>query len=274
MDSFEWNKIIGAVLGTLLFVFIVREVASIVFHTEEPEQLAYQIEIPEGPAEAAGDEQPEVVDFGALLREASAERGESVAKRCLQCHSFEKGGPNKTGPNLWGILGAEVATKPEFNYSNALNSLGGEWTYKRLYEYLAAPSRYAPGTNMNFAGLRRQSERIDLLAYLRTQADNPPPIPEPLPEETEEAEGGAAAQGAGTDGGTEAAPDTETPTEEGAPAEETEAAPEEGGEGEEAEGNGSSPAAEEADEGDAAGTEGASEPDGGSEDDGRPGGGR
>jgi cytochrome c len=203
MDSFEWNKILGAVLGTLLLVFIVNEVANILYHTGEPaEEMAYRIEIPEGDEQQAGPGEPEAVDFGKLLQQASAEQGENVAKRCLQCHSFEKGGPHKTGPNLWGILGAEIAAKDGFRYSNALSQKEGEWTYENVYEFVAAPTRWAPGTNMNFAGLRRQQERIDLLAYMRTQADSPPPIPEPLPEQS-----GEATEGAGENGGAAPAAD-------------------------------------------------------------------
>lgn len=216
MESFEWNKIIGAILGTLLFLFVVREAAHIIYPGgEAPEKMAYKIEIPEG-EEGAPTAPAEAVDFAALLQTANARQGEAVAKRCLQCHTFEKGGPNRTGPNLWGILGSDIAAHPGFKYSNALSKLEGEWTYDRLYQFIGAPSRTVPGTNMNFAGLRRQSERIDLLAWLRTQSDSPPPLPEPLPaaEEggpAEGTEGGAAEAPAGEEGAEgETAPAAET----------------------------------------------------------------
>ncbi len=219
MDSFEWNKILGAILGTLLFLFVVKEAAHIIYPSEEHvDELAYKVEIPETEAGRPGEAKPEPVDFGTLLQQASAEQGATVAKRCLQCHTFEKGGPTKTGPNLWGILGADIAADPGFRYSNALSKLEGEWTYERVYEFVGAPSRYVPGTNMNFAGLRRRQQRIDLLAYMRTRADQPPPLPEPLPAEPEE--GAEAADGEG-----------ETPAEEGstpAEAESGEGASEEG----------------------------------------------
>lgn len=221
MDSFEWNKILGAILGTLLFLFIVKEAAHIIYPAEEEaEDLAYKVEMPETEAET-GEEEEKQVDFGALLQQASADQGEQVARRCLQCHTFEKGGPHKTGPNLWGVLGSDIAAEPDFRYSNALSQMEGEWTYERVYDFVAAPSRYAPGTSMNFAGLRRQQQRIDLLAYLRTQADEPPALPEPLPEEeeAEETEEDAPeeedASEAGTDGGAAAA-DGEGTTEEAA----------------------------------------------------------
>jgi len=187
MDSFEWNKIFGAVLATALFVMILREVSAITFHEKELSETAIKVEVPEdGAGGQAAQEEKGPVDFGRLIPAASAEAGKRIAAVCLGCHSFEKGGPNGVGPNLWGILGEDVAHLADFPYSRAMANYEGVWTYENMYNYLENPQGYLPGTNMAFAGLKQQRQRLNILAYMREMSDNPPPLPEPLPEEAPE----------------------------------------------------------------------------------------
>jgi cytochrome c len=191
MDSFEWNKIIGAILGTLLFVMVIREAADYFFPDEPLEQQAFAVAVPdEDTAPAAVDEGP--IDFGRLLREASVEAGERVARRCVACHTFEKNGPNRVGPNLWGVLGGSKAHLDNFNYSSAMAARGDEtWTIQAMYDYLENPRAYVPGTSMAFAGLGRQADRINIIAYMREHADDPIALPDPLPAaEVDEEEAG------------------------------------------------------------------------------------
>lgn len=113
----------------------------------------------------------------ALVAAADPANGEKLAKRCAACHSFDKGGANKVGPNLWDIVGADQAHSPDFKYSDALASLGGTWTYENLDAYVESPKDYAPGNKMAFAGLKKPEDRADLIAWLRTLSDDPQPLP-------------------------------------------------------------------------------------------------
>jgi cytochrome c len=180
MDSFELNKVLGAILGTCLFLLALNIAAGAIFAPEKPAKPGYAIAVVEpaagdkgGAAAPAAPSEPIEV----LLAKASTERGEASAKKCAACHTFEKGGPNRVGPNLWGIVGRHRASAPGFNYSAAMKAKGGEWTFDELNKFLAGPTSYIPGTTMTFAGLPRGSERADVIDFLRTRADNPVPLP-------------------------------------------------------------------------------------------------
>ena len=177
MDSFELNKILGAILGTALMTLALNITANAIFTPSKPEKPGYDIPVPKqaapGKAGPAEPEQP----LEALLPSSDPKRGEAVAKQCAVCHTFEKGGPNRVGPNLWGVINRPRASVPGFNYSAAMKSKGGTWTYDELYKYLQKPSAMVPGTTMTFAGIPRADQRADLINYLHTLADNPPPLP-------------------------------------------------------------------------------------------------
>ena len=181
MDSHEWNKIIGGVLGTILFILVVRAVGEAIFFAEEPEEPAIKIAGSEtapaegaAKAEAAAESLP---DFAAAIPAADAMQGAMIAERCMVCHGWDKGGPAMIGPNLYGVIGRAKAMAADFDYSPALREKGGEWTYADLYEFLRQPAVYVPGTKMGFAGLPRSQDRLNLIAFLRMQADSPAPIP-------------------------------------------------------------------------------------------------
>lgn len=130
------------------------------------------------PAAPAVDELP---DFAKAIPAASVSAGQEIAQRCQQCHDLSKGGPNKIGPNLWGIIGRRRASHPGFDYSSAMTAKGGAWTYDEIFRFLHAPASYIPGTKMTFAGLPRAQDRVNLIAYMRTWADSPPALPPPAP---------------------------------------------------------------------------------------------
>jgi cytochrome c len=98
-------------------------------------------------------------------------------RKCASCHSFDKGGPNRVGPNLHEVVGRPKASKPDFNYSAALKSKGGEWTFEDINAFIQNPKAYANGTTMVFAGIAQAGERADILAYLRSLSDSPKPLP-------------------------------------------------------------------------------------------------
>lgn len=179
MDSFELNKIAGAVLFALLILFGTRTIADIIFAVHKPEKPGWEVAIPEsiqGPATGQGQQQEQPI--AALLAKASVEKGEAVHKKCTSCHSFEAGGPNKIGPNLHGVVGNQVASHEGFAYSDALKAKGGTWGYEELNEFLKNPKAAVPGTKMAFAGVKDDGQRADLIMYLRSLDDNPPPLPE------------------------------------------------------------------------------------------------
>lgn len=179
MDSFEINKIVGAVLGTLLFVMGIGFVAEAIYAPIEGRGVGYALPEPEeGAVEVA--EVEEVVPLGVLLASASAEDGAKVVRKCASCHNFEAGSANKTGPMLYNTIGMQIATHEGFAYSDVLVEYGAEgrtWTYEAMNEFLESPKGFAPGTKMTFAGLRSEKERADLLAYMQTLSENPVPFP-------------------------------------------------------------------------------------------------
>ncbi len=195
MDSFELNKILGAVLGTLLFVMGVGFLAEAIYHPIENRGPGYALPEPEPTAEGAVAEAAPEVPLGVLLASASAERGASATRKCQSCHNFGEGEPNKQGPNLYNVVGASKAHMPDFAYSDILlqqKAEGQTWTYENLNAFLTNPRAYAPGTKMTFAGVSSPEERADILAYLQSLSGSPVPFPEP---EAAPAEGAEPAEG-------------------------------------------------------------------------------
>lgn len=178
MNSFELNKILGAILGTCLALLALNITADALFSPLPPAKPGFEIAVSEqhdaGAKPAAGaPEEP----IEKLLASATPERGEQVARPCATCHTFTKGGPTKIGPNLWGVVNRPKGSEPGFAYSDAMKSKGGNWTVDDLSAFLANPRGFAPGTKMSFAGLPKGSDRANVIAYLNTLSDNPAPLP-------------------------------------------------------------------------------------------------
>jgi cytochrome c len=180
MDGFEFNKVAGAVLSALLVIFGGRTLVDIALREHPPEKPGWALPITE-PASAATTK--EAAPFDAkqvlgLIPKANADAGHDVFKRCTQCHTPQKGGPNLVGPNLWGVVGREVGKHAGFPYSEAMKTHGGSWTWDQLANYIHDPKAAVPGNKMAFPGIKDNAQLADLLAYLQKLNDNPPALPQ------------------------------------------------------------------------------------------------
>ena len=178
MDSFELNKILGAVLASCLILLVMNFTAQALFAAKMPEKPGFEIAAKEeGEGHGKGTAPAPSEPIEKLLQTASVEKGTAAAKKCGACHDFTKGGPNKVGPNLYGVVGRDRASEPGFNYSAAMKAKTGKWSYDDLNQFITNPKGFVPGTAMGFAGIPKDSERADVIAYLRSLSDNPVPLP-------------------------------------------------------------------------------------------------
>lgn len=216
MSSFEFNKIFAAVLVAGIVAMLSGFIAGKLVHPHALEQDAVAIdgEAPEAAGGGGKADMPQPVLH--LIASADVAQGEKLSKACAACHSFDNGGPDKVGPNLWGIVGAKKGHSGNFAYSEALIATGGSWSYESLNTFLWKPKKYAPGTKMNFVGLKKPEDRAAMIAWLRTlgssqalptqgeidaEAAALAPPPEEVAAEAASAEGAAAgAAGTATEG--------------------------------------------------------------------------
>lgn len=166
MNSFEWNKIAGALLLALLLAVGARNLAQIAIQPRAADPQAFPIEIAQASTSAV--EAPAAVDIQTLLQTASVEAGLRSAKKCIACHSFTPDGGHKIGPALWGVVGRGIGALSDFTYSSAMKNHGDNWSVEVLDAYLRNPKQYIKGTNMAFIGLRKDKERANVIAYLRS----------------------------------------------------------------------------------------------------------
>ena len=176
MKYYRWNQIAMAVLGALLLFFGTRALIDILQKEHEPEKPGVEVAGTEETKE--GEEKPGGPNLAVLLAEADAANGEQAAKKCAICHTFDKGGKNLIGPNLYGVLGRKVASHEGYEYSDALKAKDGEWDYVMIDDIIENPNAFAPGTKMAlFAGLPDAGERADVILFLRSKSDSPAPLP-------------------------------------------------------------------------------------------------
>jgi cytochrome c len=182
MDSWTRNKVLGAIFGTSLMVLGLENLSAGIFHPKlpPPDKQGFLIEVAEAQEAAGGGEAAAAVSLGTLLASADAAKGADVAKACQACHNFDKGGANKTGPNLWDIVERPIASHEGFSYSEVLTADKGKpWGYDHLAAFLKGPKKTYPGTKMAFGGIANDKKRADLIAYLASLSDAPKPFPAP-----------------------------------------------------------------------------------------------
>lgn len=184
MNSYV-NTAVGALLGTIFVLMSVSIASEGIFHSEAPEKEGFTIVAEETPAAGGGEASAAaaMVPIAKLLPTADAKAGETVFKKCQACHDATKGGPNKVGPNLYGLVDRPIASHEGFAYSSAMKdfSKGGaeKWTFDHLNHFLMAPKKQVPGTAMGFAGLPKEQDRANVILYLHTLADSPVALPDP-----------------------------------------------------------------------------------------------
>ena len=184
MSDLGFNKIAGAALATGLVILVLGELSNIVFKYQPPAKQGYAVTptIEGGAGEAAAPvELP--IDWGTELPKADVAAGKQVATKCQSCHNLDQGGPNMTGPNLWGVLGRQPGTHAGFAYSDGMKAFGAKqpiWDYEHVNEFVTGPQKYIDGTKMTFVGLKQRQDRINVIAYLHTLGSTLP-IPAPKP---------------------------------------------------------------------------------------------
>jgi cytochrome c len=171
MSSFEWNKIIASVLTAMIVAMVSGILASQLIRPKEPAKPVYLPVAAEASASAGAAQQaaagPEPI--GPLLATADPKKGEQIAKVCATCHTFNKGGPNKIGPNLWGVADEQIAAVPNYQFSAALEADKSEkWDPEKLNQWLYKPQSFAKGTKMTFVGIPKAQDRADVIAYLES----------------------------------------------------------------------------------------------------------
>lgn len=179
MSGLELNKIAASVLLAGIIGIACGKAAEALYGHKETEKRGFKVEVAADTGAGGEAKKDEPIDIGTLLAEADVKAGEASAKKCVSCHSFEKGGPDKVGPNLWGVVGRQIAGHGSFTYSDALKGKGGKWGYDELFAWLKSPKSFAPGTKMAFAGISSPKENAGVIAYLRSLSDSPLPLPAP-----------------------------------------------------------------------------------------------
>tara|TARA_Y100000590_G_scaffold267959_1_gene300916 strand:- start:198 stop:719 length:522 start_codon:yes stop_codon:yes gene_type:complete len=168
------TKIIVSIALAVILIVGINKIADTIYEVEKPEKSAYQITVA-SQTEESGDSasSDKSGDIMALLASANASEGEKVFKKCASCHSISKGGKNKIGPALWGVIGRQVGTVAEYKYSKSLIAYGKKWSFEEMNGFLIKPKEWIPGTKMAFAGLKNEKDRASLILYMNSQSDQP-----------------------------------------------------------------------------------------------------
>ena len=178
MNSFEINKIIAAIILTIVIVLGINKLADVIYSVKAPEGNIYKVATET--KEISKDDKVKAEGVGnikALLALGSIDHGKTVFKKCAACHSASKGGGNKIGPALWGIIGRKAGSIGDYKYSKAMSGFGKTWDFEAVNTFLIKPKDYVKGTKMAYAGLKKEKDRASIILYLNEQSDSPLPLP-------------------------------------------------------------------------------------------------
>lgn len=179
MNSTQMTKIAAAIVMSLLVLIGIGKFTGLLYAPHAPEKPGFVVEVADAGTTTKTEAAP-VVDFASLMASADVAKGQKLAKKCISCHTFDKGGKNGTGPNLYNILASKIGTNESFTYSKAFVALKAEdkaWGYDELSAFIKKPKDFAKGTKMTFGGMKKDAQRADLIAYLRTLSDAPVALP-------------------------------------------------------------------------------------------------
>ena len=174
------NKIIASIVLVIALIVVINKITEIVYKVEKPEKSAYQVagasssSNKKSSSESLGSD--ETKNILTLLASSSAADGNKVFLKCAACHSVAKGGKNKIGPALWGVLGKQVGSNSSYKYSNALSNYGKQWTFEEMNGFLTNPKDWIKGTKMSFTGLKKETDRAAVILYMNKNTDNPLPL--------------------------------------------------------------------------------------------------
>ena len=175
MNSFEINKIITAILVTVLVVFGIGKISDLIFDKDDDNIVAYKVDAPEGTVVNASAEA--TIDISSLLALGDIAHGEKVFKKCKACHSIKQGGANKIGPKLWNVMFRPVGAVTDYKYSKSLSTYQKEWTWEEMNGFLIKPATWIKGNKMGFAGLKSEKDRASVILYLNQNSDSPKNLP-------------------------------------------------------------------------------------------------
>jgi len=173
------NKIVASIILAVILILGINKITDIIFYVEKPEKSAYQI------ASVSTSTTTETIsassssgsgEIMALLASASVADGKKLFKKCAACHSIAKGGGNKIGPALWGVLGRQAGLVSDYKYSKAMTSHGKAWSFEEMDGFLTKPKDWIKGTKMSFVGLKKETERAAVILYMNNNTDNPLPL--------------------------------------------------------------------------------------------------
>ena len=177
MNAFEINKIIAAIILAVLLFFSVGKLGDFIFYVEKPKEPAYKVEAPVVKVASTQTASSGSIDIKALLASGTIVHGQKVFRKCSACHVFAKGGKNKIGPVLYGILGKQSASVSDYKYSKALIAHGKVWSFAEMNSFLIKHQAHIKGTKMAFAGLRSEKDRASVILFMNSKSDNPLPTP-------------------------------------------------------------------------------------------------
>ena len=171
------NKIIVSVLFAVILIIGINKIADSIYYVEKPEKSAYQVASVTTVASTTSTEtSSDTGNIMALFASTSAAEGAKVFKKCAACHSIAEGGKNKIGPALWGVLGRQAGSLPDYKYSKAMAAYGKKWSFEEMNGFLIKPKDWIKGTKMSYAGLKSEKERAALILYMNENTNSPLPI--------------------------------------------------------------------------------------------------